>query len=233
MVSAPFASLHEQVIERLGSRIVSGEIPEGTVLIAEELGLSRSALRECVRVLETLGLVHARRKRGTVVQPEAVWDVLNPKIIAWRLAGPDRLRQLRSLSELRLGIEPVAARLASERATPEQCGALTAAIVGMAATQRSADHEEYLTHDKDFHRILLEASGNPAFAALSDAVAEALAGRTVNALMPGTANPEAIRLHEEVAVSVRSGEGQRAEAAMRAIVEEADGAMQALTRSGS
>jgi DNA-binding FadR family transcriptional regulator len=95
----------------------------------------------------------------------------------------------------------------------------------MSATQRSADREEYLAHDRDFHRVLLEASGNPVFSALSDAVAEALNGRTVHALMPDTANPEAIRLHEEVAAAVRRGDAAAAEAAMRAIVEEASAAL--------
>lgn len=181
-------------------------------------------------MLETLGLVHARRRRGTVVLPESEWQALDPRVVAWRLAGPGRLKALGELSELRLAIEPVAARLASVRATPEQCGALTEAIVGMAATRRAADRAEYLAHDRDFHRILLEASGNPALAALSGAVAEALTGRTVHALMPHTANPEAVRLHEEVASSVRAGDGARAEIAMRAIVEEADAAVQALAR---
>lgn len=226
----PPGSLHEQAIASLGARIVAGEIPVGTVLTPEGLGISRTVLRECLRVLESLGLVQARRRRGTVVLPEGAWQALDPRILSWRLAGPDRMRALGDLSELRRAVEPVAARLAAERATPAQCGDLTAAIVGMAATQRSANREEYLAHDRDFHRVLLEASGNPVFAALSDAVAEALIGRTEHSLMPGTANPEAIRLHEEVAAAVRRGDGAAAEAATRAIVEEADGAVQRLAR---
>lgn len=221
-------SLHDQALESVGSRIVSGEIPPGSVLTPESLGISRTVLRECLRVLEALGLVQARRRRGTIVQDRSEWQVLDPRVIAWRLAGPDRIHALGNLSELRMAIEPVAARLASTRATPEQCGALTEAIVGMAATQRAADHGEYLAYDQAFHRTLLEASGNPGFRALSRAVVEALSGRTVHALMPHTANPEAIRLHEEVAAAVRAGDGAKAEAAMRAIVEEADAAVQAL-----
>ena len=226
MTAPTTGSLHEQAVASLGARIVSGEIPVGTVLTPEGLGISRTVLRECLRVLESLGLVQARRRRGTIVMPSTTWQALDPRILSWRLAGPDRLTALGDLSELRLAVEPVAARLASERATPEQCGALTAAIVGMSATQRSADNDEYLAHDRDFHRILLEASGNPVFAALSSAVAEALNGRTAHSLMPDTANPEAIRLHETVAAAVRRGDGGSAEEAMRAIVEEADTAVQ-------
>lgn len=221
-------SLHEQALEAVGSRIVSGEIPPGAVLTPEGLGISRSVLRESIRVLESLGLVQARRRRGTVVQDESEWQVLDPRVIAWRLGGPGRRAALGNLSELRLAIEPIAARLASTRATPAQCGALTEAIVGMASTQRAADHGEYLAYDQAFHRVLLEASGNPGFRSLSGAIVEALSGRTTHALMPHTANPEAIRLHQEVAAAVRSGDGARAEAAMRAIVEEADAAVQAM-----
>ncbi len=224
-------SLHERAIESVGSRIVAGEIPPGEILTPESLGISRTVLRECIRVLEALGLVQARRRRGTVVQGQSEWRVLDPRVIAWRLAGPDRLVALGNLSELRLAIEPVAARLASTRATPEQCGALTEAIVGMSSTQRAADHAEYLAYDQAFHRTLLEASGNPGFRALSRAVVEALSGRTAHALMPRTANPEAIRLHEEVAGAVRAGDGVRAEAAMRAIVEEADAAVQEMAQA--
>ncbi|SEH99376.1 MULTISPECIES: FadR/GntR family transcriptional regulator [unclassified Leifsonia] len=226
MTQPTTGSLHEQAIASLGARIVTGHIPVGTVLTPESVGISRTVLRECIRVLESLGLVQARRRRGTVVLPAADWQALDPRVLAWRLAGPDRLTTLSDLSELRLAVEPVAARLASTRATPDQCGALTAAIVGMSATQRSADHDEYLAHDRDFHRILLEASGNPLFAALSGAVAEALSGRTTHALMPHTANPEAIRLHEDVAAAVRRGDAVAAENGMRAIVEEADAAVQ-------
>ncbi|MGO4536653.1 FadR/GntR family transcriptional regulator [Leifsonia sp. 2MCAF36] len=230
MTQPAHGSLHEQAIASLGARIVSGDIPVGTVLTPETLGISRTVLRECIRVLESLGLVQARRRRGTVVMPESAWQALDPRILNWRLAGPDRLTALGDLSELRLAVEPVAARLASARATPAQCGELTAAIVGMAATQRSADRDEYLAHDRDFHRVLLEASGNPVFAALSSAVSEALTGRTAHALMPDTANPEAIRLHEEVAAAVRRGDGAAAEHSMRRIVEEADSAVQRPSR---
>ncbi|MGH1525266.1 FadR/GntR family transcriptional regulator [Leifsonia sp. L25] len=115
---SPTDSLHELAIESVGRGIVTGAIAPGSVLTPEGLGISRTVLRECIRVLEALGLVQARRRRGTVVQPDTEWRVLDPRVIAWRLAGPDRLAALGTLSELRLAIEPVAARLASTRATP-------------------------------------------------------------------------------------------------------------------
>ncbi len=133
---------------------------------------------------------------------------------------PQRFEQLSELSELRSGVEPLAARLAAERATPEQCGALTAAVIGMASTSRAADTRTYLAHDSDFHRTLLTASGNPLLRAMSQIVAEVLEGRTRHSLMPHVAEGEAVHLHGVVASSIRAGDAEAAETAMRTIVTE-------------
>lgn len=148
-------------------------------------------------------------------------------MIRWRLAGPDRARQLRSLSELRDGVEPVAAALAAVHARPEHIGQLTAAVIGMSVTGRQGDLEAYLGHDTAFHCALLAASGNDMFAALASVVGEVLAGRTHHDLMPAHPEPSAIRLHADVAQAVASGDASGAERAMRAIVDEAQRAMEA------
>jgi DNA-binding FadR family transcriptional regulator len=221
--------LHADLLDRLGRLLAAGELAPGTVLRAEELearyGVSRTVVREAVRVLESMGMVRSRRRVGTVVAEPARWNVFDPMVIRWRLAGPHRDDQLRSLTELRAGFEPVAAGYAARRATPAQCGALTGAVMDMAVHGRSGDLEAYLDADVVFHRTLLEASGNEMLAALADVVAEVLAGRTHHGLMPATPNPEAIRLHADVAQAVQSGDAVAARRAMDAIVAEAAGAM--------
>jgi DNA-binding FadR family transcriptional regulator len=116
--------------------------------------------------------------------------------------------------------------LAADRASPEQCGALAAAVIGMAATSRSANAEAYLGHDTDFHTTLLTASGNPMLAGLVTVVVAVLEGRTEHAMMPAVADAEALRLHGEVAAAVQSGDAAGAEAAMRAIVAESADAIE-------
>ncbi len=216
--------LHDSVVQRWGWDIVSGALPPGSRIAAEEaaeqLGVSRTVVREAVRVLESMGLITVRRRVGITVLPPDHWNPFDPNIIRWRLAGPDRLDHLQSLSELRSAIEPLAAKLAATRATPAQCGALTAAVIGMSATAKAADHAEYLGHDVNFHRTLLVASGNPMLAGLSEVVAEVLTGRTRHSLMPHVAEPEAVRLHGVVASCVQGGDAAGAQDAMRAIVEE-------------
>lgn len=224
--------LHDSVVQRWGWDIVSGALPPGTRIVADEaaiqLGVSRTVVREAVRVLESMGLISVRRRVGITVLAAELWNPFDLNIIRWRLAGPDRLQALQSLSELRSAIEPLAARLAAEHATGDQCGALTAAVIGMSATARSANAASYLAHDSDFHRTMLVASGNPMLAGLAEVVVEVLAGRTRHSLMPTVAEPEAIRLHGLVASSIQARDGVAAEAAMRAIVAESSTAIRAI-----
>lgn len=221
--------LHSSVLDQLGVLITSGHLPAGEVLRIEQLesrfGVSRSVIRETIRVLESMGMVVSRRRVGITVAPSASWNVFDPQIITWRLVGAGRDQQLRSLSELRRGMEPVAAGLAARRATPEQCGTLTGAVMDMAVHGRSGDLEAYLAADILFHRTLLEASGNEMLSALSGMVAAVLTGRTHHHLMPSTPEPAAIRWHADVAQAVRAGDAAVAERVMRDIVEEATAAM--------
>ncbi|GAA2453625.1 FCD domain-containing protein [Actinomadura vinacea] len=223
------AGLHGSVLDQLGVLITSARLRPGEVLRIEQLesrfGVSRSVVREAIRVLESMGMVTSRRRVGITVAPRAGWNLFDPRIIAWRLDGAGRDEQLRSLSELRRGIEPVAAALAAVRATPAQCGALTGAVMEMSVHGRSGDLEAYLAADILFHRTLLEASGNEMLGALSNVVAAVLTGRTHHHLMPARPEPFAIRWHAEVAQAVQAGDAEAAERAMRDIVEEATQAM--------
>jgi DNA-binding FadR family transcriptional regulator len=229
-VSEPKESLHGDVLDQLGLLVTGGGLVAGQTVLTEELsarfGVSRTVVREAVRVLESMGLVTSRRRVGVTVAPREHWQVHDPRVIRWRLDGPGREEQLRTLTELRGGVEPVAARLAATHATPEQCGELTRAVMDMAVHGRSGALGPYLEADVRFHSTLLAASGNEMLAAFSGMVAEVLAGRTRHDLMPSRPEPAAIRLHADVAEAVQAGDQAAAEAAMRGILAEVDEAMQ-------
>ncbi|MFD1832320.1 FadR/GntR family transcriptional regulator [Streptomyces desertarenae] len=212
---------HARVLDTLGLAITAGEHPPGSVLrtdeLAERLGVSRPVMREAVRVLESMRLVESRRRVGVTVRPAEEWNVYDPQVIRWRLAGADRPRQLRSLTVLRSAVEPVAAGLAARNATPRQCAELTECALGMVATSRGGQLEGYLVHDIAFHRIVLNASGNEMFAHLGDLVAEVLAGRTHHQVMFDDPDPAAVTLHVQVAEAVREGDAVRAERLTREI----------------
>ncbi|MGW0704557.1 FadR/GntR family transcriptional regulator [Streptomyces sp. NPDC002643] len=215
--------LHGRVLESLGPAITAGEYPPGSVLRTDELAqtfeVSRSVMREAVRVLESMHLVESRRRVGVIVRPTAEWNVYDPQVIRWRLAGSDRPRQLRSLTVLRSAVEPIAAGLAARNATAEQCAELTECALGMVANSRGHRLEGYLRHDVAFHRIILNASGNEMFARLGDVVEEVLAGRTHHEVMFHDPDPAAVTLHVQVAEAIREGDPARAEHLTREITE--------------
>lgn len=224
-------ALHDSVLDEWGMGIVTGAYRPGDRISLDDdvtaQRASRTVGREAVRVLESMGLVTVKRRAGAVVNPPDKWHSYDPRVIRWRLRGPDRVAQLHALSELRAAVEPVAARLAAARATPEQWAKLTEGVMGLVAHQKAADGPAYLAADALFHRTLLEASGNVMFAALGGVVEAVLAGRTRHDLMPAVANPVAVQWHADVAARIQGGDAAGAEQAMRAIVDEADEAVQA------
>src|SRR3954468_13756873 len=228
-MTTPGRGLHGHVLDTLGPAITAGEYPPGSVLRTDELAqrfdVSRSVMREAVRVLESMHLVESRRRVGVTVRPKAEWNVYDPQVIRWRLAGADRPHQLRSLTVLRSAIEPVAAGLAAKHATAEQCAELTACALGMVANSKGHRLEGYLFHDIAFPRVILTASGNEMFARLGDVVAEVLTGRTHHEVMFEDPDPAAVTLHVQVAEAVRAGDVTRAEQLTREI---ATGALQEL-----
>ncbi|HEY1105853.1 MAG TPA: GntR family transcriptional regulator, partial [Agromyces sp.] len=86
------SALHERVIESIGADIASGRLAPGsrilTTEVAERFGVSRSAMREVVRVLESMGLVAVRRRAGVEILPRARWNPYSTRLLRWRLAGP-------------------------------------------------------------------------------------------------------------------------------------------------
>lgn len=187
--------------------------------------MSRSAAREAVRVLESLGLVRVRRKSGVEVRPRGDWNLFAPEVIAWRLAGPAREEQLVELSQLRSAVEPVAAALAAVSASPAQRAEMLAVVDELGLHDHEADRDAYLAADVRFHRLLLEASGNSMLSALGETIESVLRGRTVHDLMPHVADPRAVQWHRDAALAIAQGEAEDAAAAMRHIVSEAGEAM--------
>ena len=235
MRKAGTGGLHHSVLSKMGHDLTHGQVAPGDVMSMEQIedryGVSRTVVREVIKVLESIGVATSRRRVGVTFQPENTWDALSPVVIHWRLEGPQRMQQLREVSELRRGIEPQAAWLAAQRASQQHVAGLVAAAAGMAETGPRGDLRAYLEHDIDFHRTLLEASGNALLAGFAPFVAEALRGRTDHDLMPETPLPEAINWHQEVARAIGDGNAELAEESMRNIVTEAQQAMEDISRS--
>lgn len=216
--------LHSGVTDVLGAEITSGDLAPGATLtldgLQQRFGISRTVAREAMRGLEHLGLVTSKRRVGLVVRPAADWAVFDPQVIRWRLAGPHRVDQLRSLTELRAAVEPVAAAAAAQNADGAQADRLLALAARLRALSEAGESDDFLSADIEFHRLILTASGNEMFAALTDVVAEVLAGRTRHGLMPHHPHEEALAAHEAVAAAIRARDSDAAERAMGRITRE-------------
>lgn len=218
--------LHQKALESLGSRIVDGVLPAGHVMLAEdledELGVSRSVVREAVRVLQSLGLVQSIKRVGIRVLPDSQWNPYDPLVIRWRLHSSGRGAQLRSLTEMRVAVEPMAAELAAEHAPEWVAEELHDITNKMRATGQDALRFQQL--DVRFHAIVLAGSGNEMFARLHDAVAEVLTGRQEMGLIPAHPHEEGIQLHMDVAEAIalrRPAEARETmNEIMRATIEE-------------
>ncbi|ARC55663.1 HTH-type transcriptional regulator LutR [Frondihabitans sp. 762G35] len=174
--------LHGRVVNRLGRQIVEGEVAMGSILNLEELSarfaVSRSVLREALRVLQSLGMVEPRQRVGTQVRPREEWDLMSPQLIAWRGHGAEYFVQMRELLELRLGLEPVAARLSATKLDPAGAEAVRRAAETMVTSSAAGDGRAYLEADIAFHTAILRGSGNAVVAHFASTVDALLRTRT-------------------------------------------------------
>jgi len=207
---------HNYVLNSLGARIVSGDLPPFTVInlngLEEEYQVSRTVIREVVRVLESHGMLKSRRRVGITVQPMDNWDVMDESIIRWRLDGPGFDQQINELMELRLAIEPVAARFAAERATVEERERLVelAMTLDELGVLREGNTEEFLQADIAFHAGLIEASKSPLLICLVGPVTEVISGRWVRNTLSGLPQPGTLERHLAIAEAVRMGDAEAA-----------------------
>ncbi|MBM6622569.1 FadR family transcriptional regulator [Micrococcaceae bacterium RIT802] len=228
--------LQEPIVDTLGREIIDGVLRAGDRLTLESLqerfGVSRTVMRDGMRVLESLRLVYAKRRVGLVVQEPRFWNAYDRRVIRWRLSGPGRERQFTELTELRVAVEPLAAAGAARRA-PEEA---RTEIVRLAAELRrlgeEGDLEGFLAVDIAFHALLLSASGNSMFAELEGVVAEVLTGRTEQGMMPFHPRAKALDEHDAVAAAVAAADGPGAEAHMQVLVDEVRAALEATLTDG-
>jgi DNA-binding FadR family transcriptional regulator len=156
------ASVHAAIANEIGMRIVSGHYPPGTILPneakwAETFNVSRSAVREAIKMLMAKSLLSSRPKVGSRVEPRERWNLLDRDVLAWYAASPDREKFLRTVQEFRYIVEPEAAALAAARRTDEQMEEISRACREMGAATSLRVRTEA---DTRFHMGILRAAGN-------------------------------------------------------------------------
>jgi DNA-binding FadR family transcriptional regulator len=187
--------------------------------LCREYDASRPVLREAVKMLTAKGLLGARPRRGTWVQPEDRWNLLDPDVLGWLLERKYSPALLIEFTEMRLAVEPGAATLAARVAGPAEKSAISHAIERMQAADRGDD--DPLDSDIAFHVAVLRASRNRFYAQLTGFTSTAL-----RFSIRMTNRYKGVRLasvadHKKVADAIIAGKPGVAGEAMRKLIQEA------------
>lgn len=217
-------NLCQQVTDELGRKILTGEISPGDILpqekaLCEQLGVSRTVVREAIKSLSARGLVESRSKRGTLVTPSKQWNYLDPEVLLWQSEGALRYQQLVSLTELRQAIEPAAAELAASRASEEELLQVRAAYDAMAAAVDTVD--EFVAADLQFHTEILSASGNQFFAPVANVIRVSLESSLRITNRQASDNRTSLKIHATVMQPICDRQPAKARKAMETLLAEA------------
>jgi DNA-binding FadR family transcriptional regulator len=226
--------LHEQVIEEIGKRILSGELTPGKALppeaqLCSALGVSRTALREALRVLASKGLVEPRRKLGTLVRPRQHWNFLDADILSWQLETGEAERVIGELYELRHLIEPIAASLAAQNARAADLQLLREAYEEMRAA--GDDGERIAIPDLKFHQTIIAASGNRLFSSLAHVIAAALAVNFELIRNAPRGHIHSMPAHKSVLDAIADHDARAARVAMQQLIEDSQRDARAVRRT--
>jgi len=213
--------IHQALARQLGIAILSGkhqpgEAFAGEIEQSEELGVSRTAYREAMRILTAKGLLESRPKAGTHVTPRRQWNLLDPDVLEWMFSGTPDERFIRDLFELRGIVESAAAVLTAERHDASDLARMDAGLAGMR--QHGLATAEGQAADQEFHIALIDATRNEALASLATSVAAAVRWTTrfkqIKSQHPRDPLPEHVALRNAIAAR----DAERAEAAMRELL---------------
>lgn len=216
-------NLTHQLVHDLGLAIVQGQYAVNAALpseadICKQFGVSRSATREAVKMLAAKGLLTSRPRQGIRVLPEARWNMFDTDVLGWLLNSRPSLELLLEFTQMRRGVEPNAAALAAENATPEAIADIEAALQRMKDAEAGLD--DALESDISFHTAILAASGNRFFAQMSAFVETALrvSIRFTNA-MKGVAGAD-VGAHAQILNAIKKRNPRVARSKVEALLAE-------------
>jgi DNA-binding FadR family transcriptional regulator len=216
-------NFHASAVDKLGGWIASGQFKPGDALkveadLGEELGVSRTVVREAIKTLVAKGMIEVGPKVGSRVLPLKRWNLFDPQVVAWLSRGglPDNFVQ--DLLDLRRAIEPVAVRWACERATPDQITRILAAYKSLEASLSGGD---YNSADQHFHECVLSASHNQFIEQMVPALGALLAvSFTISSVDPSELQ-RTLPLHKDLAEAIAARDASRGVWACMTLIDKA------------
>ena len=215
-------NVHGTTVDLLGQAIISGRYAIGASLppeplLCEELGVSRTVVREAVKSLVAKGLIITGPKLGTRVLPEDQWNWFDPDVVTWQSQNGLTPEFLKDLQDLRRVVEPAAVRMAAERATAQDLADIEAAFAGMKkAVEFGGD---YVTFDLLFHQGLLRASHNRMLIQMSKALGALLRTSFEISTSKKDGPKSSLPMHRAVLDAVIAKEPLRAEKAILKLID--------------
>jgi DNA-binding FadR family transcriptional regulator len=214
-------NLTHGMLDHLGKMIVTGRY-DGIAFpteaeLSKQHGVSRSVTREAVKMLTAKGLLSARPRQGTIIEPATSWNLFDADVLRWLLDRKFSIELLRHFNQLRVAIEPAAAELAAINADALGLQLISAGYARMVAAE--AGDDDTLEADIAFHLSILRASANPFFDQFRDVVATALRTsiRFTNRIRGRTAD---LAAHEAVKLAIEARDPVAARAAMAQIIDD-------------
>lgn len=219
---------YEQIVRQIQAAIRDNELEEGDRLptereLAETFGVSRSVVREAIKVLSAQGLVESRQGSGLYVRNRPIESVSRAIVLS---VSPD-LMSVDRLFEFRKLLEVDAARLAAMRASSEQIAALAAVLESYEpAPDGGPNWERFAAVDNAIHAQIAEAAGNPYLTVMVESVRELMQDIVVLiADHPGSID-DAMRHHRSIVNAIAQRDAERAAAEMDAHVGYTAGVVQ-------
>lgn len=206
-------SLHERVTARMRQMVVDGRLKPGTPIsekaLCDEFGISRTPLREALKVLASEGLIELLPRRGAVVTPIVT----------------ERLREMFGIVRL---LEDYAIKLVCEHATEEQMAALQTIHNRLVSGHGKMESAAYVELNEQFHRALVEASGNLSLVEVHAPIATHLHRARFHALQARDVSRNFVSGHERIMKAIRKRDAAAAVKAMEARWEIAEHVLEKL-----
>lgn len=221
-------NLYGHVMQEIGQRIISGKVRPGEVLpreetLAESMQVSRTALREAMKVLSAKGLIESRAGVGARVLEQRFWNQLDADVLTWRCASMPTDDFVDKLVEMREIIEPAAAAAAARRRTAEQLADIETAYKAMDAAQTL---DAWAEADLQFHDAVLQATGNELMTSLFSVVESALGTFFVLSARTASNFKYSLPHHQKVLEAIRRKQPEVARKAMLAMIADSQSNLQ-------
>jgi len=218
------SNLSQRMTQALGRQIVCGVYDRSESLpteaeLCEQFGVSRSAVREAVKMLSAKGLITSKPRQGIRIQPEEQWNIFDTDLLSWSLESNPSMKVLKEFLQMRIAIEPEAASLAARFATPEKIDAIEAALERMRAAGDNMEAE--LEADIAFHVSILYASNNRFYIRLRDFIQTALRVSIRHTSSIKANHEGVVEDHAKVLSAIKNRNPEQAKNAMLLLIDEA------------